>query len=70
MRFLHFSTKMASNIAMAIVTSRIKNGCVTKGEWFNYISEACTEEHFDNGGGDSYRVGDDDDGGYDYASGA
>jgi hypothetical protein len=48
---------MASNIAMAIVTSRIKNGCVTKGEWFNYISEACTEEHFDNGGGDSYRVG-------------
>jgi hypothetical protein len=67
MRFLHFSTKMASNIDMAIVTSRIKNGCVTKGEWFNYISEACTEEHFDNGGGDSYRVGDDDGGGYDYA---
>jgi hypothetical protein len=56
---------------MAIATRRIKNGCVTEGEWFGYISEACIEEDYHNGDEDSYREGDDDDdGGYDYAPAA
>ncbi|MCI19721.1 hypothetical protein A2U01_0040881, partial [Trifolium medium] len=52
------------SISMAIATRRIKNGCVTEGEWFGYcISGACIEKHFHNGDGDSYREGDDDDDG-------
>jgi hypothetical protein len=60
-----------TSISMAIATRRIKNGCVTEGEWFGYISEACIEEDYHNGDEDSYREGDDDDdGGYDYAPAA
>jgi hypothetical protein len=57
---------------MAIATRRIKNGCVTEGEWFGYIVGACIEEEdVHNADGGSYREGDDDDdGGYDYAPAA
>ncbi|PNY17855.1 hypothetical protein L195_g014608 [Trifolium pratense] len=60
------------SISMAFVTMRIKNGCVTEGEWFGYCrSGACIEGHFQNRDLDSYREGDDDDdGGYDYAPAA
>jgi hypothetical protein len=60
-----------TSIFMAIATRRIKNGCVTEGEWFRYTSGACIEEDYDSKDGDSYREGDDDDdGGYDYAPAA
>jgi hypothetical protein len=63
-----------TSISIFITTRRIKNGCVTEGEWFSYTSGACIEEEgVHNADGGSYKEGDDDDdddGGYDYAPAA